>query len=300
LCRNGLQFQKELKVQGLLGITLDNDEVFLVQIDERIEGLFSLSSDNASVETSQSQQFAGYRAEKQPARPLRRQRRLTSRFGHRQTFSAGSQKQHHRALPLVSAELNGTNGSQGSIVHIGEPLSGDILTDQNDANVNNLEDDGRELSTLGMLVKKEEKDDDVILVDYDEDLKMHSDRAVMLGSYATEMTSSESRNIFSEFSLLSDALGADGGTSDVINESTRRPLIGSYIENNQSVNMGDERLTLPTTTVGSMQWDVGSSRTSQSFMDSPTKTTLSVSILCLLVLVCFCLLIVHGSKLAAE
>ena len=36
LCRNGLQFDRELKVEGLIGITLDNDEVFLVHIDEKI------------------------------------------------------------------------------------------------------------------------------------------------------------------------------------------------------------------------------------------------------------------------
>ena len=34
LCKNGLNFKKNLKVQGLLGITLDDDDVFLVQLDE--------------------------------------------------------------------------------------------------------------------------------------------------------------------------------------------------------------------------------------------------------------------------
>lgn len=36
LCKNGLKFTTNVKVQGLLGITLDNADIFLVQIDERI------------------------------------------------------------------------------------------------------------------------------------------------------------------------------------------------------------------------------------------------------------------------
>ena len=34
LCRNGLAYQDELKVEGLIGITLDNNEVFLVHINQ--------------------------------------------------------------------------------------------------------------------------------------------------------------------------------------------------------------------------------------------------------------------------
>lgn len=33
LCKNGLKFTTNVKVQGLLGITLDNADIFLVQID---------------------------------------------------------------------------------------------------------------------------------------------------------------------------------------------------------------------------------------------------------------------------
>ena len=34
LCKNGLQFQDELRVEGVIGITLDNNEVFVVHINE--------------------------------------------------------------------------------------------------------------------------------------------------------------------------------------------------------------------------------------------------------------------------
>jgi len=39
LCKNGLHFSEELKVQGLLGITLDNNDVFVVHINEIFKGL---------------------------------------------------------------------------------------------------------------------------------------------------------------------------------------------------------------------------------------------------------------------
>ena len=38
LCKNGLQYQTELRVQGVLGITLDNNEVFIVHINEKFGG----------------------------------------------------------------------------------------------------------------------------------------------------------------------------------------------------------------------------------------------------------------------
>ena len=59
LCRNGLSFSKEIKVQGLLGITIDNSDVILVQFNEviddseqseefQVERKFSVSRDEFS------------------------------------------------------------------------------------------------------------------------------------------------------------------------------------------------------------------------------------------------------------
>lgn len=44
LCKNGLFFSKQLKVQGLLGITVDDDEVFIVHIDELFRDSVSTQS----------------------------------------------------------------------------------------------------------------------------------------------------------------------------------------------------------------------------------------------------------------
>lgn len=43
LCKNGLHFKKQLKVEGLIGVTLDDDEVFIVHLNEIVED-FTTSS----------------------------------------------------------------------------------------------------------------------------------------------------------------------------------------------------------------------------------------------------------------
>ena len=48
LCKNGLQYQTELRVQGVLGITLDNNDVFIVHINEKfgdVGGVISIRND---------------------------------------------------------------------------------------------------------------------------------------------------------------------------------------------------------------------------------------------------------------
>ena len=46
LCKNGLNYTKEFSIEGLLGITLDSDEVFLVNIKEVVKT--GLANDESS------------------------------------------------------------------------------------------------------------------------------------------------------------------------------------------------------------------------------------------------------------
>lgn len=48
LCKNGLSFKNELKIQGLLGITVDGSDVFIVHIDETFSEAATPSRQNAS------------------------------------------------------------------------------------------------------------------------------------------------------------------------------------------------------------------------------------------------------------
>ncbi len=52
LCKNGLVYNQEIKIQGLLGITLDSKDVFLVQINEVVGG-------TAATETSGTSTYGG-------------------------------------------------------------------------------------------------------------------------------------------------------------------------------------------------------------------------------------------------
>jgi hypothetical protein len=49
VCKSSLPFEKEIKVEGLLGITLDENQVFLIRIDEIFAKLSGSSSEVSAV-----------------------------------------------------------------------------------------------------------------------------------------------------------------------------------------------------------------------------------------------------------
>jgi len=55
LCKNGLVYSQEIKVQGLLGITLDKNEVFLVHINELIPGNVAVPGSERSTTATSSE-----------------------------------------------------------------------------------------------------------------------------------------------------------------------------------------------------------------------------------------------------
>ena len=52
LCKNGLNYTKSFCIEGLLGITLDNDEIFLVNIKEVIKTDLGNEEEAASSDAS--------------------------------------------------------------------------------------------------------------------------------------------------------------------------------------------------------------------------------------------------------
>lgn len=77
LCKNGLVFKKQLKIEGLLGITVDNTDVFIVHIDELFPGsavpkmnsVSSPSDDHAAPVRMVPAPVAEYNQVLAPARP---------------------------------------------------------------------------------------------------------------------------------------------------------------------------------------------------------------------------------------
>ena len=65
LCKNGLHFRTQFTIEGLIGITLDQDEIFLVNINETIKSV----GDSNAASGSANQSF-----EQLPPPPTKRQR----------------------------------------------------------------------------------------------------------------------------------------------------------------------------------------------------------------------------------
>ena len=53
LCKNGLEYNQEFCVEGLLGVTLDKDEVFLIPIKELVADKGVSTTDDVALDTSQ-------------------------------------------------------------------------------------------------------------------------------------------------------------------------------------------------------------------------------------------------------
>lgn len=300
LCRNGLQFQKEIKVQGLLGITLDDSEVFLVQIDERIGSLlgFNASSDAEMGGTAQQEpslnespysvKHTGFSSNsaKQPFKHSLRPVRPASRFGgHRQSFPAVSKRRHRISPPLGRRGLNGAPRRDDEPSGVHQLLDGQQLEEQRDAS-----NKGEDADTRVQIKKEERDDDDVILVGDDPDDKnVGDDRVAMMGSYATELTGNEAQDIYSEFSLLTNAPSQSGDLKDLMGGPSGGPFIGGVVRNyaNQPGRMGSSSDLLNSSAPGNlMQWDVSNSsslsQASQSFSTSPNRTMPSVGL-------CYCI-----------
>ena len=81
LCKNGLHYKKELRVQGLLGITLDNKDVFVVHINEKfgdlLGGAISLTADDSDADKLMMADAGGSETERRDdtAKPTRRKKR---------------------------------------------------------------------------------------------------------------------------------------------------------------------------------------------------------------------------------
>ena len=58
LCRNGLKYEQDLSVEGLIGITVDKKDVFLVSVKETFTLATSSSKECTDTETSKEVDFA--------------------------------------------------------------------------------------------------------------------------------------------------------------------------------------------------------------------------------------------------
>ena len=164
LCKNGLQYQTELRVQGVLGITLDNNDVFIVHINEKfgsdIGGAISIRNDEGDA-----------------AKTLLGGKHLDANRG--DTFQgANSKAAHKRRRRSREGSASPTNGSQQHILQqpIKRPVasnrepSPDIVRNRSFRN-SSVSDSAFSGGEDVVEMKPVKTEDDVIIVEENEDTK---------------------------------------------------------------------------------------------------------------------------------
>lgn len=230
LCRNGLQFQKRMKVQGLLGITLDDNEVFLVQIDESLDSVLASLNDGGEQETEHNEpidsgevQQRSHRIEGEDsivdsdkrAAPSKRStasrpQRPASRFGHHRF---GGDITALRRKKFLQQRPRGTTSTTVEYITDIDSIDDHDNVEQNSrcnvastvVDVNIKEED---------VNIKEEEEDDVVIVDQKPDVDESIDRKMMRGAYLAEASANESLDAQDIYSQLSYS-GALGNNEDM-------------------------------------------------------------------------------------
>lgn len=220
LCRNGLQYNKQMKVQGLLGITLDEQDVVLVQIDETIGDLLaaqppSVYSDerdneaevsaleidaNAVDSRLNSTKRHGGMGTAKPLRPV------VSKSSHRYRRGTRSSQSYSRSSSTTTQLKRSQAGISSSISKMTAAAAADLCKHESEEYEDEtFPQNSRTDECIGTVTVKTE-DDSIIIVDVDRkvdsDVLQHERRA-MLDSYlstASPAVTSFARDIVSKFS----------------------------------------------------------------------------------------------------
>ena len=198
LCKNGLQYQTELRVQGVLGITLDNNDVFIVHINEKlggdIGGAISIRNDEGDAANTL---FGGVRVDTKKSRDIsesetpvsvntktgecvHRRRRRSRESSTSPALPTNSSQQHKLQRPIKrpsSGEDSPSGVKQTSFLnstgkHPAEPVSDVIPV----VKVKTEEED--------VLIIEESEDSKAEILGSSQDIPHTTDRSAMLDSYA--------------------------------------------------------------------------------------------------------------------
>lgn len=218
LCKNGLFFSQQLKVQGLLGITVDDNEVFIVHIDEIFaDGLPSNpASPRSTVDPSGENSASNCSKIKEAA---------ISKTDPSSTVCPSTKRKRKDRSP-VSSPLGGKDDCV--IDELNEPQSKCFVSDsqlevaypETSSNADPPKEEKSEQTweeTVNHFIVKEEKDDDCTILDGDTlipDQKILSDSPELLQQLFNQFVPGGSEDF--------DGLMADGNAVQLqtINECT--------------------------------------------------------------------------------
>ena len=101
LCKNGLHFERQLKVQGLIGVTIDENDVFIIHINETIGDASSRTSLSTACSSSYAEQPAAGLRQPPQAPPQKRPFNVAAKAEMRKTPQLAAK----RFRNLASAKL---------------------------------------------------------------------------------------------------------------------------------------------------------------------------------------------------
>lgn len=215
LCKNGLFFSQQLKVQGLLGITVDDNEVFIVHIDEiYADGLASNPGSPRS-----TADLSGSTAENSISNCSKLKEAPVSKTNPSSTVSV-SAKRKRKDRSSVSSPLGAHGGKDDSscvIDELNEPQSKCFASDsqseipypETSSNADQPKEEKNDQTleeSVNSFVIKEERDDDCTILDNDTlvpDQKVLSDSPELLQQLFNQFVPGGSEDF--------DGLMADGG-----------------------------------------------------------------------------------------
>lgn len=189
LCKNGLFFSQQLKVQGLLGITVDDNEVFIVHIDEIFADGFSSNpaSPRSTVDPS------GSNAETSISNCSKLKEVLVSKTNPCSTVSLSAKRKRKDRSSSLGAH-GGKDDSNCVTDELDEPQSKCFVSDsqvekpypETSLNADQPKEEKNEQTleeSVNGFIIKEEKDDDCTILDNDTlvpDQKVLSDSPELL------------------------------------------------------------------------------------------------------------------------
>ena len=199
LCKNGLQYHTELRVQGVLGITLDNNDVFIVHINEKfggdIGGAISIRNDagdaaktllgGVRVDTKNSRDIGENETpasiNSKTGEVVHRRRRRSRESSTSPALSTNSSQQHTLQRPIKILLPSSREDSSSSVKHTsflnstGNRPAEPVIEDISVVKVKTEEED--------ILIIEESEDSKADILGSSQNIPPSTDQSAMLDSY---------------------------------------------------------------------------------------------------------------------
>ena len=192
LCKNGLQYQTELRVQGVLGITLDNNDVFIVHINEKfggdIGGAISIRNDEGDaaktllvgkhLDTNRGDTFQGVNS-----KAVHKRRRRSRESSASPTLPANGSQQHILHRPIKRLMPSTKEASPSSVVRNRSSLQNSSILDPAIPSNEEIPVVKVKIEEEDVLIIEETEDSKAEILGSSQNIPHTTDQSAMLDSY---------------------------------------------------------------------------------------------------------------------